>query len=151
MKKIIITIVALLAILSILIYGYEFIFKKPIIESPTITPQDNVTETIEIKEQYKNSVYTFAGSIDLPTPCHSITEKVNQISESKYEIEINIIAPDQDTMCAQVITPKTYKVSFTAGPDIIITAKINGVTYELNRFLIPNDQNIDTFKLEIKG
>lgn len=151
MKKIIITIVALLAILTVLVYGYEFIFKKPIIESPTITPEDILTETIEVKEQYKNSTYTFVGSVDMPTPCHSLTQKVNQISESKYEIEINTIEPNQDTVCAQVITPKTYKVSFTAKPDITVTAKINGVIYELNRFLIPNDQNIDTFKLEIKG
>jgi hypothetical protein len=54
-------------------------------------------------------------------------------------------------MCAQVISQKQYKAAFQAPDNITVTVKINGVEYETNRFVIPNTEDIDTFKLEIKG
>ena len=151
MKKTIITVVALLVILSVVVYGYEFIFKKPVIESPTTQESSTSTTQVEIKEQHKDAQYTFAGEIELPTPCHIIKTQVNKLSETEYQIQIDTIAPAQDVMCAQVITPKPYKVSFESANEVTITALIDGVLYETNRFLISNDENIDTFKLEIKG
>ncbi len=151
MKKTVITIVALIIALFALVYGYEFIFNKPIIESPTIEESSTSTSVIEIKEQRKNAQYTFAGEIELPTPCHTFKTQTNKISDTSYQIQIDTIAPAGDIMCAQVITPKPYKVSFESTNDINVTIKIDGIEYETNRFLIPNDANIDTFRLEIKG
>ena len=151
MKKTIIIIVSLLIVLSLLVYGYEFIFKKPIIESPTTEETDNVLPTLEVKEQYKNSTYTFMGDVQVPTPCHSLENKVNKISNTEYQIELKTIAPQKDIVCAQVVTDKSFKVSFQAPADIKVTALLDGVPYQINRFIVPNDQNIDTFKLEIKG
>lgn len=151
MKKIIITVVALVIALFVIVYGYEFVFNKPIIESPTVDEYQAPAQKVEVKEQQKGSMYTFAGELDLPTPCHSLTTKVNKISDTTYQIEINTVAPAADVMCAQVITPKPYKVSFEAGENITVTVLLDGVEYETNRFLIPDGANIDTFKLEIKG
>ena len=152
MKKTIILVVSLIALLTVILYGYEFIFKKPIIESPTIpTLQETSSQTIELKEQYKDSTYTFVGDIAVPTPCHDLKSKVNNISKDVYQIEITTIAPAPDVVCAQVVTDKKFKVSFVASPNIQITALVDGVIYNVNRFTIPLDQNIDTFKLLIKG
>ena len=152
MKKTIITIISLLIVLSVLIYGYEFIFKKPIIESPTIEEStDDFLPTLEVKEQYKNSTYTFVGSIQVPTPCHSVASKVNKISDSEYQIELTTVSPAKDIVCAQVVTDKSFKVSFQAPVGVKVTAILDGVPYQINRFVIPNDQNIDTFQLEVKG
>lgn len=152
MKKTILTIISLLIVLSVLIYGYEFIFKKPVIESPTIEePADNFLSALELKEQYKNSTYTFVGSIQLPTPCHSLTNKVNKISETEYQIQLTTVPPQKDQVCAQVLTDKSFKVSFQAAANIKVTVLLDGVVYQVNRFVIPNDQNIDTFQLEVKG
>lgn len=152
MKKTIITIISLLVVLLVVLYGYEFIFKKPIIESPTVSENTELyVPTTELKEQYKDSVYTFVGSIQVPTPCHTVQSKVNVIADNTYQIEVTTVPPSADTVCAQVITDKTYKVSFGAGKNITVTARINGIEYKTNRFVIPLDQNIDTFNLEIKG
>ena len=152
MKKTIIGIVSLLIILIAVVYGYEFIFKKPVIESPTIEEQENFQDQkVEIKEQYKDSTYTFAGVLDLPTPCHSFTTKTNKVSDSKYQIVVTTVNPKEDVMCAQVVTPKPYKVSFEAPENIEVTILIDGIEYQTNRFVIPSGENIDTFKLEIKG
>jgi hypothetical protein len=151
MKKTIITIVSLVAVLFVVAYAYEFIFNKPIIESPTIEQEQFPTQKVEVKEQYKGTTYTFAGSLDVPTPCHTLSTKTNKISDTKYQIELITGNPKEGVVCAQVISPKTYKVSFDAPKDIVVTILVNGVEYETNRFLVPNDQNIDTFNLEIKG
>lgn len=152
MKKTIIGIVSLLVVLIALVYSYEFIFKKPIIESPTVEQQEELqNQKIEIKEQYKDSIYTFAGVLDLPTPCHSFSIETNKISDSKYQIVLNTINPKEDIVCAQVVTPKPYKTSFRAPENIEVTVLIDGVEYQTNRFVIPSNEDIDTFKLEIKG
>lgn len=152
MKKTIITIISLLVVLLVFLYGYEFVFKKPIIESPTISKDtDLYVPTTELKEQYKDSVYTFVGNIQVPTPCHTIQSKVNVIADSTYQIEVITVPPVAGTICAEVITNKTYKVSFEAGKNITVTSRINGIEYKTNRFVIPLDKNIDTFNLEIKG
>ncbi len=152
MKKTFFIVVGFLIILSIIIYSYEFIVKKPDITAPTIDQVDEVfLPMIEVKEQQKDSTYTFVGDIPVPTPCHEIKSKVNKILEKEYQIEILVIPPKPGVMCAQVETQKTFKVSFQAQPDINITAMVSGIKYELNRFLLSNEENIDTFKLEIKG
>ena len=151
MKKTIIAIVSLLVVLLIVVYGYEFIFKKPIIEAPSNEEQQESTEVVEIKAQHKGSTYIFAGSIDVPTPCHSLQTQAVKLSNTEYQIQINTIAPKDGMICAQVISQKSYKVTFDAPKDIVVTALINGVSYETNRFLIPSEENIDTFNLEIKG
>ncbi len=150
--KTIITITSLLAGLLIIVYGYQFIFKKPILESPTINDEATFpAQKIELKEQYKGSTYTFVGTLELPTPCHTLEQSVNKISDTEYQIEINTIDPKKDIVCAQVITPKSYKVSFEAGADIDVSIRINGVVYQTNRFIVPSDVNIDSYTLDIKG
>jgi hypothetical protein len=151
MKKTIITVISLLIGLIIVIYAYEFIFKKPVIESPIIDENSFPAQKVEIKEQYKDSMYTFAGSIDVPTPCHSLTTTLNKLSDVQYEIQIRTIDPPEDVVCAQVITSKPYKISFEGLEDIEVTINIDGIIYQTNRFVVPSDQNIDSFILEVKG
>ncbi len=151
MKKTIITIIVLLIGLIIVVYAYEFIFKKPIIESPTVNDTSFPTQKIELKEQYKDSTYTFVGSVDLPTPCHSLKTEVKKVLDTKYQIQVTTISPKEGVMCAQVITPKPYKVSFKAQADVEVTVNINGTEYQTNRFVVPDGENIDTFQLEVKG
>jgi hypothetical protein len=151
MKKTIITIISLVVVLAIVTYAYEFIFKKPIIESPTQEQQEVSSTPIEIKEQYKNSTYTFVGSLSVPTPCHTLTTKVNKVSDSGYQIEVTTQDPPEGQICAQVISEKSFKTSFVAPENITVTLLINGVEYPANRFEVPLDQNIDTYEFEFKG
>lgn len=150
MKKIIITLVVLSAFLFVFLFVSEKMFNKTIVDTNNPS-QDIVLPIMDIKEQYKGSTYTFAGTIDLPTPCHQLDTKVNQISDAVFEIEMNIVAPAQDIMCAQVIAPTPYNVSFEGPSDILIYAKLDGEIYELSRFVIPEGEDINTFELFIKG
>jgi uncharacterized protein YneF (UPF0154 family) len=151
MKKIIITFVTLLIVLIAGLFIAEKFFNKTIIEEVSAPINTEPLPIIDIKEQYKDSTYTFVGTIDVPTPCHSLTTSVNPISEGLYEIVITTVSPQEDIMCAQVITPKQYSVSFEAPADIEVIATIDGVLHELSRFVIPEGADISTFELYIKG
>ncbi len=152
MKKTIITIVSLIVLLTVVLYGYEFIFKKPVITSPTIDQNEEIPlQALDVKEQYIDSEYTFVGRIPVPTPCHTLVSKVQPTAPGVFQIQVTITPPAQGIMCAQVVTDKDFKVSFDAPEGIEVTALLNGVVYDLNRFIIPEGENIDTFELFIKG
>lgn len=151
-KQMIITLVALSVALFTVLFASEKIFNKTII--PDMTPsseQEAILPIMDIKEQYVAPTYTFVGSIDVPTPCHTLNAKVNQISDVMFEIEVNTISPGDDVMCAQVISTQQFSVSFDAPKDILVYAKINGEIYELSRFVIPEGENINNYDLFIKG
>lgn len=151
MKNTIISIVVLIALLVLVLFGFQKFFNRNIIPTNQEPVQEEILPVHEIKEQYDGSTYTFAGTIDLPTPCHSLETNVIQLSGSEYQIQINTIAPEEDVMCAQVITPQPYNVSFEAPADITVTAQINGQDYELSRFVVPEGEDINLFELYIKG
>ncbi len=152
MKKTIITIVSLIVLLTLVLYGYEFIFKKPAITSPTIDQNEEIPlSALDIKEQRVNETYTFVGTIAVPTPCHNLVSKIEQVSVDAYQIQVTTTPPAPGVMCAQVITDKNFKVSFDAPENIEVTAFVDGVPYDLNRYVIPEGENIDTFELFIKG
>lgn len=151
MKNTIISIIVLVALLVLVLFGFQKFFNRNIISTNQEPVQEEILPVHEIKEQYDGSTYTFAGTIDLPTPCHSFETNVVQLSGSEYQIQINTIAPGEDVMCAQVITPQPYNISFEAPSDITVTAQINGQNYELSRFVVPEGEDINLFELYIKG
>ncbi len=151
MKKTIITIVSLIVLLVVVLYGYEFIFKKPVIDPVADEAEMIPEQSLDVKVQYKDSRHTFVGTLSVPTPCHTLVSDVTMTAPGAYQIEVNTVAPVAGVMCAQVITDKDFKVSFEAPEDAIVTAFIDGVEYSLNRFMIPEGENIDTFELMIKG
>lgn len=151
MKNTIITIIVLLVLLVVSLYGYEMIFKKPLIEAPRTNQEEPILPVLDIKEQYVDGVHTFAGTLSVPTPCHTILSDVVPFGEDAYQIQLSIIPPATEVACAQVISEKNYKVSFAGSENAIVTAIINGVEYELNRYPVPEGENIDTYELFIKG
>ena len=153
MKNKIITIVGLLVLLVALVFGYEAVFNKQIVESPIKedVSDNDLLLTLDVKRQYEDGVYTFAGQISVPTPCHTISSEVIAIENSVYVIEITTSAPNQDVVCAQVITQKDYKVSFEAPENTDVRAFVDGVEYRINNFDVPAGFDIDEFDLRIKG
>ena len=151
MKNKIITIVVLVAVLAVSIYGYEMVFKKPLVESPVEDTTETMMSSLDVKEQYNNGVYTYAGKIQTPTPCHTVDAKAMSVDENIYAINITITPPAEGIMCAQVISEKDYKVTFAAPENAIVKAYINGIEYKINPFEVPAGQNIDDFDISIKG
>jgi hypothetical protein len=156
MKNTIIAIISLLVLLTVCFYGYEFIFKKPLVESPTDTNEDLFTPTVDVKEQYKDGAYTFVGSVEVPSACHGLDASVSEdptggSNVSSYMIAVTTVPPQEGIVCAQVVTAKTFKVSVAAPEGSLFKITVDGAEHVLNRFEIPADANIDTYQLELKG
>ncbi len=153
MKNTIIAIVSLLILLVVCFYGYEFVFKKPLVESPTETQEDLFAPTMDVKMQRKDGVYTFVGEVELPTPCHTLDASISPGNSNVYGIMVQTVSPKEGVMCAQVMTKRTFKVSTPIVEGIEPTFKlfIDGTEFKMNAFEIPEDANIDTYQLQIKG
>ncbi len=153
MKNTIIGIVSLLILLVVCFYGYEFVFKKPLVESPTETQEDLFAPVMDVKMQTKDGMYTFVGEVELPTPCHTIDASISPSNSSTYGIMVKTVSPKEGVMCAQVMTTRAFKAStpIVAGEQPTFKLFIDGTEYKMNAFEIPEDANIDTYKLQIKG
>lgn len=148
----IIAVIILLIVLGAGVYGYEAISKKSIVESPSALEESNESLPIlDIKEQYRDGKFTFAGDVQAPTPCNTVTSEAVLNGDNSYQIQITIKDLPQDAVCADVITDKEYSVTFEASQNAQISATINEKPYELNRFSVPLDQDINTYELHIKG
>jgi hypothetical protein len=75
-----------------------------------------------------NGVHHISGSIDLPTPCHSL-EIESRIAESFPEqvfIDFIIKRGDPDIDCIQVVTPTSFDLEFSVDERATFRAMLNG-------------------------
>lgn len=153
MKNTIIAIVSLLILLVVSFYGYEFVFKKPLVEGPTKTQEDLFAPVMDVKTQRKDNVVTIVGEVELPTPCHTLEASISPSNSSAYGIMVKTIPPKEGVICAQVMTKRTFKAStpFAEGEQPTFKLFIDGTEYKMNAFEIPADANIDTYQLQMKG
>ncbi|MEI6345963.1 MAG: hypothetical protein WCO79_01905 [bacterium] len=113
--------------------------------------QDEYVQMVNVKHQYKNGRHTYVGEIDLPTPCHSLVSAYNKDANSTTGYTLVFTSTSTSGMCAQVITSKPFKLSFAAIKNIIVSGTLNGKKLRLNLFEVPDNQNLDSFNVNIKG
>jgi len=81
---------------------------------------------VPITRTYTGGVHTFTGSIDLPTACHTLSiEGVRSGRSDEVGIIFMIIPPEPDVVCAQVITPQPFVISFAAPASVEVIATLN--------------------------
>jgi len=84
-----------------------------------------------LQKQYiggNNWEYTVIGQ--LPNPCHSVSVEA-MVAESYPEqvtINVNIIEPDTDMMCIQVIQDFEYQGTFSASENASVVLRVNTAT-----------------------
>lgn len=117
------------------------------------TDQDD-GRRITAKHQYnsEDSMHIVAGEVDVPTPCHQLTTSVDGTATSS-SVTINFQAQraDEGEMCAQVITPRRFKVTFEAREDVEIQATYDGNPATLNLVPVPEGENLEEFEVFQKG
>ena len=147
------------AIVVVLIaLGLYFSLTSENTDSPTdqtaddqYAPSDEYVQTINVKHQYKNGVHTYAGEIDLPTPCHALAYNVVKDTSIANAFSLVFSATSSSTVCAQVITSKAFKLGFEGPSDATVTATLNGKKIRLNIFEVKDGQDLDSFDIYIKG
>lgn len=150
--------IILIVVLIIVVIGISFVsINKNKVEDPSLREEILKQEeqrpeiTLDVKHQYKNEEHVFVGSLELPTPCHSINSEIIKNEES-LELKITTVEPVGDTMCIQVIADKTFKAIYkSANENEKFIGTLNGEKVNLNIFEVGPDDNIDDLELFLKG
>ncbi|MEX0934859.1 MAG: hypothetical protein WDZ70_00855 [Candidatus Paceibacterota bacterium] len=97
-----------------------------------------VPQEIQAIHTFSAGTHTLRGEIDLPTPCHTLTHDVMIAESFPEQVTINFQTEVNDqVVCAQVITPSAFEISFEASEDASIRTRFNDTNVPL-QFLTPN-------------
>lgn len=101
---------------------------------------------------FDDGSHTFAGEIDMPTPCDllEVDAVVMESFPEQIRLEFSVISEDTD-LCAQVITPQRFMVQVDASEEATVTAELMGRSVELNLREAQPGETPDDFELFIKG
>jgi len=155
-KRSIILVVSVFLLIVVGMFVYAFLksgeIAVPVVVTPVeeVVPYANITR-IDAKHFYIDGVHTFAGQIELPTPC-DLLEVESVVAESYPEqITLNFTVINNSEMCAQVITAQRFKVSATASAEAIVHATFMGRPVELNLIPAAAGETPEEFEVFIKG
>lgn len=93
---------------------------------PEVVPNENTSDSAsalensmrEVDVQYsaKNSMHTFSGVIDLPTPCHVLNSTTSVIysEPAVVSVALTIVPPTETEICAQVVTPQEFSTTISS-------------------------------------
>lgn len=115
-------------------------------------PKAEAGEIINAKHQYREGKHTYAGTLGLPTPCDLLQSDVirDPLNPNKVGLAFKSVYEGAE-LCAQVITPRPFKVTFAAPEKIDLTVTYNGKPIRFNVFEVPKTENLDDFEINIKG
>lgn len=149
----------IIAVIVIILIGAGFYFssKKSGVQTTTEDqiPLKNGSDSsyeitaINARHQYKNGKHTYAGVIDLPTPCHTVSVTAVPAGANKYTLQFTTKTTDE--ICAQVITPRPFRVEFTAPKNITVDANLDGKLITLNILEVKEGEDIDSVNFNDKG
>lgn len=147
---IIFIIVIVVLIISFVVIRSEKV-TNPSPREDAVNDSKELTETFNLKHQYKDGEHVYAGSIQLPSPCHSFNAEIVE-TDNDPEIRITINQPEQDQVCTQVITERDFKVVYPSeNEEQNFRFFINDKEYKLNLFEVSPEEDIDSVNLFIKG
>lgn len=138
--------------------GFYFSYKKNAVQTTTTEDQiplkgDSSSSygitAINARHQYKNGKHTYAGVIDLPTPCHTVNVEAVPSGAGKYTLKFTTQTTDE--ICAQVITPRPFKVEFAAPKNITVDATLDGKLMIFNVLDVKEGEDINNVDFSDKG
>lgn len=130
--------------------GFYFSYKKRSVNDGSVTEQvplkgENGSKyeitSINAKHQYKNGKHIYVGMIDLPTPCHTVSVEAVSGGDNKFTLQFTTKTTDE--LCAQIITPRPFRVEFAGPKVVVVDATLNGEAITLNVLEIKEGQDID--------
>lgn len=86
-------------------------------------------KAVLVSHDFANGRHTYRGVISVPTPCHTLSYRVEQTATAPVEttIHFSVNAPSAGQVCAQVLKDEPFEVSY-AGPATLPSPKatLNG-------------------------
>ncbi len=154
-KKTVVSIVVLVVLIIALTVYWQFFSPNKIGNQPAqVINSQNQEEAkiITALHQFSKGKHIIAGEVELPTPCHILTQNVSITGLDPEHINIDFITTTEDaSLCAQVLTSTRYKIDFVASEQAVITATWNGQPAQLNLVPVAEGESLENFDVFIKG
>jgi len=147
----VIGIVALLLVIGAAYWYSRSTAPAPADELPAADLGQPSDEVITARHQFQDGVHVVAGAVNLPTPCHILSEDVRVAESMPEQVTLAFTATTTAEACIQTIIPVRFKLSFNASETAVISATWNGKPIRLNLVPVPAGENIDDFEVFIKG
>lgn len=103
-------------------------------QTPVSSPYDSITR-VDAKHYYIDGTHTLVGEFLMPTPCDLLNWDTRIAESMPEQVTVAFTVVNNSDMCAQVVTPQMFSVSFDASANASIKAMLNDRPLELN--LIP--------------
>ncbi|MBX2866790.1 hypothetical protein KTR10_02465 [Candidatus Kaiserbacteria bacterium] len=147
------------ALVLIIIGMFTFAYvKRADIEKEDMSEQVPVDQTaydgierIDAKHFYINGVHTLAGEILMPTPCDLLEHDFVIMESYPEQVVVDFTVINNADICAQVVTPQRFLVSFSASEEADIRATLQQRSVILNLVPAAAGETPDDFELYIKG
>lgn len=97
-------------------------------EETSTTPPLSTEGALAVAHHFEGGVHTYTGTLDLPTPCHTVKADVTAKESMPEQIAVNLITttPAPGTVCAQTVTAAPFTASFQASETAQVQFSING-------------------------
>ncbi len=123
--------IVLIGLVMLLVTSAWYLFVYANDDSNTDDGQNNsntTNENFSLTKNYKGEnkwEYTVVGT--LPTPCHTATVDivVRESYPEQVSVMVEVVEPNADEICAQVIEDYTYTGEFTASEEASIELAFN--------------------------
>ena len=115
-------------IILLVVVGVTFFAVRTGKESPPkfTNTKEVVIPTVTLKDSYKKGTHTYAGSLSVPTPCHTVSATIAVTPGTPDAVRIDVTAPPDEGMCVQLVTTKTFSLTAKAGSDATVGVYVNG-------------------------
>lgn len=149
----------ILAVVVLLLFAVSYYYASQTQDNIGEAQEDTTEETAEmgvdvitVKHDFVDGTHIIAGSVDLPTPCHLLETNTRIMESFPEQVVIDFITTlEEGTICAQVVTPRRFKISFDASERAVISATINAESVRLNLVDVPEGESLENFEVEVKG
>ena len=141
---------------------FTFAFLKKSELNTTVTPTDDMEVVdepnlypgitrIEAKHFYADGKHTFAGVVELPTPCDLLQAEAMVAESMPEQVTLDFTVINNSEACIQVISQQRFLVEATASENATVRARFMGRDVELNLIPALPGETPEEFELFIKG
>ncbi len=137
-KKNFLTLIVIIGVVA-----FYFIFDGNSNISNKKEKETNFVEKIKVVHMFVGDMHTFTGEINLPTPCHILSSKVFIAESYPEQITIAFDRTTEADLCAQIITPEPFTVSFEASKEAVIKMTLDGkdLSFETTELEAPKSED----------
>lgn len=130
-----------------LVFALLFIAMYPRYAVQKDSRSEVITTKISVTHQFKSGLHTYVGVINAPTPCHSVSGEAVVKESYPEQVDIRIETKESEEICAQVVTTKKFKVSFSASESPVVRAFLNGAPILFEVTELPATNNLEKTSL----